>query len=165
MEHTKEIDVYRRLSQYDDLVPVILRVGVGLTFFFAGLAKVLGGVDGLTGFFGSLGIPLPGLMAPFISYLELFGGLAILLGLLTRPIAALLIGDMLVAMLLVKIPAWMSAENGMAGGFAETRIEFLLALVCVALIITGAGAYSLDAKLFGREAVARRAEPRVSPAR
>src|SRR5687768_12613996 len=104
--------MYRRYTQYDDLVPLLLRIGVGLTFFFAGLGKVMGGVGGFAGFLGSLGVPLAGVMGPFVAYLELLGGLAILLGLVTRPVAALLIADMLVAMLLVTIPGWLGAENG-----------------------------------------------------
>ncbi len=78
--------MFRKLDAYQSLVPLLLRIGVGLTFFLSGLGKVLGGVGGVAGFFGNIGVPLPGLMAPFISYLELFGGLAILLGLFTRPL-------------------------------------------------------------------------------
>lgn len=154
--------MFRRMAAYQSLVPLLLRIGVGLTFFFAGLGKVVGGVDGVAGFFGSLGIPLPGLMAPFISYLELLGGLAILLGLFTRPISLLLIGDMLVALALVSIPGWLGSERGLVGGFAETRIEFMLLLASACLAITGAGLFSLDAILFGDGGAAAGEDVRVT---
>jgi putative oxidoreductase len=96
-----------------------------------------------------LGIPLPGLMAPFVSYLELLGGLAIMLGLFTRPISLLFIGNMLVALILVSIPGWLGSEQGLIGGFAQTRVELLLLLGSACLAITGAGPFSLDATLFG----------------
>ncbi len=38
----------RRLGFYAHVAPVLLRVGIGLTFFFAGLGKVLGGTEGAT---------------------------------------------------------------------------------------------------------------------
>ena len=156
--------MYRRLAAYQELVPLLLRIGVGLTFFFAGLGKVIGGVDGVAGFFGTLGIPLPGLMAPFISYLELLGGLAILLGLFTRPISILFIGNMLVAMALVSIPGWLGFERGMVAGFSQTRVELMLLLASACLVITGAGPLSLDATIFGDRGTADRGEDvRVSP--
>ena len=156
---------FRKLEAYQHVVPLLLRIGVGLTFLFAGLGKVLGGVGGVAGFFGSLGIPLPGLMAPVISYLELLGGLALLLGVLTRPISLLLMCDMLVAMLLVTLPAWFGAERGMIAGFSETRVEVLLFLACACLAITGAGVSSLDAVLFGDKDPGYHEEPAVRPTR
>jgi putative oxidoreductase len=159
------LDVYRKYSEYENLVPLLLRIGVGLTFLFAGVSKVLGGVGGFSGFLASLGVPLAGVMGPFVAYLELLGGLAILLGLATRLVAALLIANMFVAMALVTIPGWMGAERGLAAGFAQTRVEVMLALACAALIITGAGLFSLDARIFGPREAVRREEIRVSPAR
>jgi putative oxidoreductase len=132
-----------------NLVPLLLRIGVGLTFFFAGLDKVLGGTAGLAGFFGSLGVPLPQLMAPFISYLELLGGLALLLGLLTRPIALLLAADMLVALLLVAIPSAMGTPS-IALGWNNLRVEFLLLISCLTLALSGSGLISIDTFIQGQ---------------
>lgn len=131
------------------LVPLLLRIGVGLTFFFAGLGKVLGGTAGVAGFFGSLGVPLPQLMAPFISYLELLGGLALLLGLLTRPVALLLAADMLVALLLVAIPGAMGAPS-IAEGWNNLRVELLLLVSSLTLALSGPGQISIDALIRGQ---------------
>lgn len=141
----------RRLAGYESLAPLLLRIGIGLTFFLAGLGKVLGGIDRVAGFFGSLGIPLPGLMGPLIAYLELLGGLALMLGLLTRVFSLLFVATMLVAMLLVTLPAMFGAENVVLG-FNDTRTEVLLLLGSAALALLGAGPISVDSALLGDRA-------------
>lgn len=138
----------RRLSGYESFAPLLLRVGIGLTFFLAGLGKVLGGTDGVAGFFGSLGIPLPGLMGPLIAYLELIGGLALIIGLLTRVFSLLFVANMLVAIALVSGPAMFGAESPVSG-FTETRIEVLLLLSSLALALLGPGALAVDSALLG----------------
>ncbi|HEX6292526.1 MAG TPA: DoxX family protein [Herpetosiphonaceae bacterium] len=140
--------MFRRLSSYENLAPLLLRLGIGLTFFFAGLGKVLGGTAGVAGFFGSLGIPLAGLMGPFVAYLELIGGLALILGVFTRGFGLLFAADMLVALLLVGLPKAFAAEN-IAVGFTDARVEVLLLLGSVALALLGAGAFSIDEAFLG----------------
>ncbi len=140
--------MFRRLSTYEHLAPLLLRLAIGLTFFFAGLGKVMGGTAGVSGFFGNLGIPLPGLMGPFVAYLELLGGLALIVGLFTRVFSLLFVPNMLVAMLLVSVPKAMQAQN-IAMGFSDTRVEFLLLLGSLALALLGPGLFSLDAAFFG----------------
>jgi putative oxidoreductase len=49
------------------------------------------------GGFASLNIPFPGVTAPFVSMLELVGGILLILGLFSRPIAVLLACNMFVA--------------------------------------------------------------------
>ncbi len=138
----------RRLSAYPYLVPLLLRLGVGLIFFFAGLGKLMGGIDNVTGFFGNIGIPLPGLMAPFITFLELLGGLALILGVLTRIFGILFICNMLVAIIAAKWPAAVQA-GGLVAGFNEFRLELLLIMASASLVILGAGALSVDAAWLG----------------
>jgi putative oxidoreductase len=138
----------QRLTTYHDIAPLLLRLGIGLTFFFSGLGKVLGGVDGVAGFFGSLGIPFPALMAPVIAYLELFGGLALILGVFTRIFSILFICTMIVALALASIPGALAAMS-LPEGFTKMRVEVLLLLGSAALALLGAGAYSIDA-LFQR---------------
>jgi putative oxidoreductase len=138
----------RQLGSYEHIAPLLLRLGIGLTFFFAGLGKVLDGTAGVTGFFGSLGIPLPGLMGPFIAYLELIGGLALILGVFTRVFSLLFVANMLVAMLLVSLPTALNDPN-IAKGFSATRVEILLLLGSAALAFLGAGIFSVDSGFFG----------------
>lgn len=138
----------RRLSNFQNIAPLLLRLGVGLTFFFAGLGKVVGGTAGVAGFFGSLGIPLPMIMGPFISYLELLGGIALIVGLFTRVFGILFVCNMLVAIALVKLGAFTGAAS-LPEGWNEIRIEVMLLVASAALAILGPGRLSVDAALLG----------------
>jgi len=142
-----------------DTALAILRVVLGVTFILHGGQKLfVFGFAGVSGAFAQMGIPAPGLLGPFVAFVEFFGGIAILLGLLTR-LAALGIGaTMVVAILTVHL------QNGF---FAPTGFEFPLSLLAsaIALVITGAGDFSLDALIGKRLSGGAVAEPEVAPAR
>ncbi|HEX6289674.1 MAG TPA: DoxX family protein [Herpetosiphonaceae bacterium] len=138
----------RRLAAYESVAPLLLRIAIGLTFFLAGLSKVMGGTDRVAGFFGSLGIPLPSLMGPFIAYLELLGGLALIVGVLTRLFGLLFVANMVVALLLVAAPKAFAGPN-LAVGFNDMRVEWLLLLGSAALALLSPGLFSVDAALLG----------------
>jgi putative oxidoreductase len=135
---------------------VFLRLVLGIVFFAHGAQKMLGwfggyGFHGTMGFFtGVLRIPAP--LAVLAIFAEFFGGLGLIVGLLTR-VAAFGIGvNMLVAILAVH------AANGFFANWSGTQkgegYEYhLLALAIVAyLLIRGAGAFSVDAALTTRKA-------------
>lgn len=84
-----------------------------------------------------LGVPEPRLMAWFVGGVEFVGGILLAIGWLTRLVALLLAGDMLVAIVRVH---WRNGLIG-PGGF-----EFPLALLgaCLALAGTGPGRFSID---------------------
>ena len=139
-----------------DTALAVLRVVLGITFILHGGQKLfVYGFSGVSGAFAQMGIPAPGLLGPFVAFVEFFGGIAILLGLLTR-LAALGIGaTMVVAILTVHL------KNGF---FAPTGVEFPLSLLgsAIALIITGAGAFSLDALIGKRLGARTAAQPEVA---
>ena len=117
----------------------LLRVIVGLVFFMHGQQKLFdNGIDGVEMFFGSLGVPLPGLAAVVVTTVETLGGLALILGLLTRIVAPLLVADMLVAALVVH------RENGFFVANNGYELVLLLAAGALALVVTGPGAAALD---------------------
>ncbi|MBA3416758.1 MAG: DoxX family protein [Chloroflexia bacterium] len=117
----------------------LIRVVVGLAFFMHGYQKLFQqGVDGVGGFFGSLGVPAPGFFALVVSLLETFGGLALIVGLLTRVVGVLLAVDMLVALLLVHRP------NGFFVGDGGIELVLVLGAAALALALTGPGPLSLD---------------------
>jgi putative oxidoreductase len=126
-----------------DLGLFILRLVTGGAFAAHGGQKLfVYGFAGVTGAFTQMGAPMPGVTGPFITVLEFFGGLALVLGLLTRPIAFLLACDMAGAIALVHL------KNGY---FLPSGVEYVLLLMgcALTLVVTGAGAYAVDA-LFGR---------------
>jgi putative oxidoreductase len=122
----------------------ILRLVLGATFIAHGAQKLfVFGFAGVTGGFAQMGIPMAGFFGPFVALVEFFGGIAIVLGLLTRLASLGLAVNMVVAMLAVHLKA---------GFFNPGGIEFPLALfgMAVALMTTGAGAFSVDAVLNNR---------------
>jgi putative oxidoreductase len=112
-----------------------LRVAVATIFIRHGAQKLfVFGFAGVTGAFTHMGVPLPGITGPLIALLEFFGGLALLIGLLTRLIALGFVCDMLGAILLVLLKK----------GFSGFELEFLLLGSSLALALTGAGRFSVD---------------------
>ncbi|MEO5313674.1 DoxX family protein [Pseudarthrobacter sp. CC12] len=106
-------------------------------------------IAGTKASFAKMGVPAADVMAPAIAVLELAGGIALILGILTRVVAALLVVDMLGALFLVHAPAGIFAANG---GY---ELVLLLAAASFALALTGAGRLSVDRALFGRRPESR----------
>src|SRR5437764_1303674 len=135
----------------------VLRLILGFIFIMHGGQKLfVYGFGGVAAGFAQMGIPMPGLLGPFVASVEFFGGIAIVLGLLTRLAALGLASTMVVAILTVHLKA---------GFFNPGGIEFPLSLLSSALTIavTGAGLFSLDAmidrRLSARHAIQIEQEP------
>src|SRR6185503_5201976 len=80
----------------------LLRVFTGLVFMAHGAQKLfVMGMPAVQGGCAQTGVPLPALMAPMITFLELGGGTPLVIGLLTRVWAALLVCDMIGAIAIV----------------------------------------------------------------
>jgi len=102
----------------------------------------------VTGYFTSLGIPLPGLNAPFIAGLEFLGGILIMLGLGSRLFALLLTGDMIVAYIAGARGPLFSIFSAPDKFYAAAPYTFLVAFLIV--LIFGPGRLSVDALLAKR---------------
>jgi putative oxidoreductase len=123
--------------------PLIARVTVGYVFMLTGWGK-LQNLDRVTEYFGSLGIPAPHILTPFVSGLECFGGLFLMLGVLTRISAGGLAVTMIVAIITAK---WAEVDSlHTLLGFEET----LFLVIFAWLAICGAGKMSLDYRITHR---------------
>jgi putative oxidoreductase len=115
-----------------------LRIVVGFVFLMHGGQKLfIFGLAGTADIMGKLGLPLPLICAAIVIALELLGGLAILLGVFTRLVGAVLAFEMLIAILVARV----------AGGFfAPYGYEFELTLLGATLTFAfnGPGRMSLE---------------------
>jgi putative oxidoreductase len=117
-----------------------LRLVVGLVFATHGGDKLfVQGVPGVIGFLDKLGISPPELWAWVLTLSELIGGVALMLGLLTRVAAFVTTATMVVA---IGNVLWFR-------GFFLPGYEFALTLLgaSIALALTGPGRYAVDAWL------------------
>ncbi|ABK05482.1 DoxX family protein [Arthrobacter sp. FB24] len=123
----------------------ILRVIAGFLFAAHGWQKFNEWtIAGTQVSFAKMGVPAAELAAPAVATLELVGGIALVLGVLTRVFAALLAVDMLGALFLVHASAGVFAATG---GY---ELVLLLAAGALAIALTGAGRLAVDQALFGR---------------
>lgn len=123
--------------------PLPIRIMVGIAFMAHGYPKLID-IPGTQGFFGNIGLPPE--MAVLIGLLEFIGGLTLTLGVLTRISSALLIGDMIGAILLVKM------ARGFVGG---AELDLLLLAGAASLLITGPGRVSIEWDVIKREIIPR----------
>ena len=138
-----ELDVRmaKVLAPLADVVLLVLRLTWGWQFFRTGLGK-LRNIERVITFFTSLGIPAPAVSAYFVGTLELAGGLLLLVGLFSRPVALLLTGNMLVAYLAGDREALFGVFSNLDA--FQKADPFMFLLVSVIVLAFGAGAVSLD---------------------
>jgi putative oxidoreductase len=114
----------------------VLRIGAGVLFMMHGLQK-------LFGLFGGTTVPLASQLG-LAGILELVGGALIVLGLFTRPVAAVLALQMLAAIVIAHLPrGWSPLQSG-------AELPLLYALIFAYFAANGAGPASIDAIRGGR---------------
>ncbi|MGC4108149.1 MAG: DoxX family protein [Thermomicrobiales bacterium] len=133
-------------AQEDGIYPTVslglllIRVVTGIVFFMHGYQKLVdNGISATQQGFNAMGVPLPDLTAIVVTFVELIGGAALILGAFTAIAGMLLAVDMLSAIFIVHIDAGFFAMNG---GF---ELVLLLGAVALGLAIAGPGQYSVDA--------------------
>ncbi|QDY89752.1 DoxX family protein [Arthrobacter sp. UKPF54-2] len=127
------------------LARTVLRIVTGFLFAAHGWQKFNEfTIAGTQAAFAQMGVPAANLVAPVVAALELVGGVALILGVLTRVFGVLLAVDMLGALFLVHAPAGIFAA---AGGY---ELVLILAAAALAVALVGAGKVSVDKALFGR---------------
>ena len=136
-----------------DLALLVSRVALGVILLAHGWQKLNEyTVTGTAASFDQMGVPAPTAAATFATAVELVGGAALILGLLTPVVALLNTFNLLGALVLVHAGNGVFVENG---GY-----ELVLALAAGLLVIAmlGAGTFSVDG-LLGRRYTARDAAP------
>jgi putative oxidoreductase len=135
---------------------ILIRLIVGAVFLSEGIQKFLYSAELGSGRFVKIGIPFPQVMGPFVGVTEIVCGALILLGLLTRLAAIPLIINMLVAISSTKIPILL--KSGFWAMAHESRTDFAMLLGSIFLLITGAGLWSIDARLYSRNGWSQKAQ-------
>ena len=138
---TPMIDTPKNPYALTDLGLLLLRFAIGATMLQAGLIKALD-FSSTTGFMEEGGWKMPTVAAGMVTATEIIGGLFLVLGLLT-PLAAC-------AILAAMIDAWLVNASAAAFWSEPFNVPFLAGFGALTLLFAGAGAYSLDAKFFGR---------------
>ena len=134
---------------------LLVRLMAGGVFFSEGILKFVYANQGV-GRFTKLGFPLPHLTADFVATLEIFGGAALMAGLLTRLFASVFVVEMLVAIATTKValflgtsPLPLPPSPPQIGAWAvlhEIRADWAQLLCCAFLAVAGPGPLSLDAR-------------------
>ncbi|MCF2948476.1 DoxX family protein [Paraglaciecola aquimarina] len=136
--------IIQKITNTTDTISTIpLRLSAGIIFSAHGGQKLFSwfggyGLEGTGQWMESIGLSPGYLMALMAGSAELFGGILLILGLLTRPAALVLAFTMLIAIFSVHI------NNGLF--MSNNGFEFGLALfaLSLALLVQGGGKYSID---------------------
>jgi putative oxidoreductase len=134
---------------YESIAPysyALIRFGAGAVIFYHGFAKLFRGLaptfaDGLA----KMGVPIPEVLSFGLGIVQLLGGAALALGLLTRPMALLFAIGMFFSVILHYPHGYTFAAPG--GGY---EFPLIMLVLYVAIFFRGAGRCSLD-RIIGKE--------------
>ncbi|GAA1427674.1 DoxX family protein [Microlunatus lacustris] len=134
-----------------DLGLLVVRLALAGVMIAHGVQKAfLNGLAGTQQGFTGMGAPLPELTAVLVVLLEIGGGVLLVAGLATRVVALLFGVTMVGAAVLVHLP------NGFYAADGGWELVGLLAALCLALVLSGAGRFSVDSALVERRRAKRR---------
>ena len=151
-----------RLAERLAFLPSLLtRLVIGQAFFLTGRGK-LANFENTVSFFSGLGIPMPELNAAFVSRLEYYGGMLLIVGLLTRLVAALLGSTMIVALMTADKEGFLNALRGIGEAGLTDVTPFVYGIFLLWLLLAGPGLLSLDTLL--AKALGLKKEPEAAAA-
>ena len=127
---------------------IFVRLLVGAVFLSEGIQKFVYPEALGVGRFAKIGIPVPGVMAPFVGVVEIVCGLLVLVGLLTRLASIPLLIVILTAIVTTKIPELFHPNQGFWFMVSDARTDFAMTMSLLFLINVGGGSWSLDARLW-----------------
>jgi putative oxidoreductase len=117
-------------------------VPISIIMFAHGLQKLQGGPENFGQVLAQLGVPLPELMGYVVAFVELVGGILLIVGLLSRLTALLLTIDLVVAILLVKVNIGLLSPPDGSGVGAELDLALIAGFLVV--LLAGPGKLSAD---------------------
>lgn len=126
------INHWSRRAKNPALGLLLIRIATGLVFLMHGWSKI-GNLSGVEGMMVSFGFPAG--VGIFIAWLEVIGGLALILGIFTRAFAKLFFIEMVVAIILTSM--------GKGFVYRAHELEIVLALLSLGILLTGSERYSL----------------------
>jgi putative oxidoreductase len=129
--------VYEKLAQNG---PLPIRILAGIAFIIHGLPK-LSNIAGTEQFFANM-VGLPAALALPVGLLEVIGGIALLVGVLTRIASILFITEMIGSAITTKL------SRGFVGGYEG---DLLLMAIAISLLLTGPGRISIEWNILKRE--------------
>jgi putative oxidoreductase len=154
------------LTRLASLAPLAVRLITGIIMLAHGWQKLTEMGPGNFGgqMLAGLGVPLPVFMGYVVTFLEIIGGILLIVGFLSRLAALLLTIDLVVAILLVKV------NVGFISGSSGTGAELDLALIAGFLVILFAGpgrlsvdhALGLEPDIVSEDPSARRGRARIT---
>lgn len=126
---------------------LVLRAVTGWLLILHGLYKFDITVTGFEfGVLKPLGLPATGLLSWLIPTFEIAAGALLIAGLLTRAVAVLLCGEMLITGFWIKLSVWHTGVLG-PNGVGGAEIDFLYLAVCLLIFAAGPGALAADSLL------------------
>src|ERR1700722_6736931 len=111
---------------------LLIRFATGSIFLAHGWMKIHQ-IAMVSGMLAHMGVFAPDFFGPFIAWLEVLGGLALILGVLTRPIAVAFGIEMFFAIFL----------TGIGRGWGPHELEMILMMCSFGIALLGSGAFSL----------------------
>ncbi|MFG1697759.1 DoxX family protein [Nonomuraea sp. NPDC049309] len=121
-----------------DIAALIARIVLGVIFVAHGWQKWQGGHAATAGMFSEMGIPMPELAAGYAMVVELIGGVLLILGALVRPVALLLLINMIGA---VVFAHWDKGVFVDQGGW---ELAAALGALCLLFVALGGGRFGID---------------------
>ena len=141
-------------TKYQQYAPLILRLVMGFGFIAHGWVKLSRGPAGFEKLITQAGVPFPHFTSWLVPLTEVGGGLALMIGSFTTLVTIPLMITMLVAMITVQLKFGFSSVNtigltpeGPKFGPPGYEINLLYIAGLISLMITGAGAFSVDGLL------------------
>lgn len=132
---------FAKLHTYGPYGLFILRLVLGLILIMAGMGKLGGGY--FVGPLANMGTPIPVVLGPIVTLVELIGGILLVLGLFSRYVSALLFIEWVIIIVIYRLLGPLGSSWG------DIRLDLLILAAVVVLLTNGSGRPSVG-KMLGR---------------